>query len=77
MIPTLIPSIKTLSPIPNGKFAASLYVAAKETITSFEDDMNLMVLIPTPLTLFVGIIFGEVSEIPLVFLSIFTKGFPN
>ena len=76
-IPTLIFSIKTLSPTSTGNSSAVLNPTAKVTVTWFDVVLNPIVLIPTPFVLDVGMIVGRVLLIPLVFLRMVTWSSPR
>lgn len=59
-LPTEIFSIKTLSPTIKGKLVEVLYPTDNVTVTFFVNVSNVILLIPTPLELFIGMIFGGI-----------------
>ena len=69
--PTLVFSIKILSPTLNGK--PSLKPVAIPKVTSLVVLSNVIELIPTPLLLLIGTILGVTLYIPNVFLLILTS----
>ena len=75
-IPTLTPSIRTLSPTTNGNVDPELNPVSIPIVTSLVTVLNPTVLIPTPLLFDVGIILGRTLLIPKVFLKMVTLESP-